>query len=122
MQPISNLIGLYRSNDERLCLINVFVRGRMSHRKNWPKVGQELVHKFRAKRGQVTARVLKSDEAAGKVTVRVGKKTYSSLSAAAKGCSGYIDNGWTYWGLKKQRAYKRRERSSGRVVRKAKGK
>jgi hypothetical protein len=42
----------------------------------------------------------------GEVNLRVGRQMFPSLSAAAQAISGHASNGWTYWGLKKQRPKK----------------
>ena len=41
------------------------------------------------------------------VKVRVEGKEYASLSAAAEAISGSSQNGWVYWGLKKQQPRRR---------------
>lgn len=70
--------------------------------KTWPSVGQKLVHKFRKKRGQVTAMVTEVDRKNSIVKVRVKGVIYDSLSAAAQAVNNGPANGWHFWGLKKQ--------------------
>ena len=69
--------------------------------KKWPDVGDNLTHRFRKKSGEVVAEVVSVDRGKGVVSVRIGKKTYPSLSSAARAVSGFRSNGWIYWGLKK---------------------
>ena len=76
---------------------------RMDDDKKWPKVGDKLEHKFRKKSGKVVAEVVSVDKKSGSVSLRIGKEQFPSLSAAAQSLSGNATNGWTYWGLKKQR-------------------
>jgi hypothetical protein len=75
----------------------------MDDDKKWPKVGDKLEHKFRKKSGKVVAEVVSVDKKSGSVSLRVGKEQFPSLTAAAQSLSGFATNGWTYWGLKKQR-------------------
>lgn len=87
----------------------------MANVKTWPREGDRLVHRFRKKEGEVVAEVLSVDRKTGKVAVRVGKKTYPSLSAAASAVTGRATNGWVFWGLKKQEFKSRTGgRSSGK--------
>ena len=72
-----------------------------------PAVGEVLTHKFRKRAGEVRAEVIGVDETTGWVAVRVNGKDYASLSGAAKAVSGTAQNGWVYWGLKKQTPYRR---------------
>lgn len=67
-----------------------------------PMVGEILVHRFRRQPGEVRAEVVSVDEESRSVRVRIGDKVYPSLSAAAKAVGGTNENGWVYWGLKKQ--------------------
>ena len=67
-----------------------------------------LTHKFRKRAGEVRAEVIGVDEAAGRVAVRVNGKDYASLSGAATAIAGTNQNGWIYWGLKKQTPQRRR--------------
>ena len=67
-----------------------------------PEVGEMLVHRFRLRDGEVRAEVVGVDHRSRSVTVRMDGKEYSSLSAAAKAVAGTSQNGWIYWGLKKQ--------------------
>ena len=68
-----------------------------------PSVGEVLVHRYRRKKGEAHAEVLAVDPESLSVKVRMGAKEYPSLSAAAKVAAGGISqNGWAYWGLKKQ--------------------
>ncbi len=67
-----------------------------------PEVGEVLVHRFRLRAGEVRAEVVSVDRERRTVTVRMDGKEYSSLSAAAKVVAGTSQNGWIYWGLKKQ--------------------
>ena len=68
-----------------------------------PEVGEVLVHRFRRREGEVRATVLSVDRATRSVTVRMNSVDYPSLSAAAKAAGGGTSqNGWVYWGLKKQ--------------------
>ena len=73
-----------------------------------PAVGDVLTHKFRKRVGEVRAEVIGVDETTGRVAVRVNGKDYASLSAAANAVAGTTQNGWIYWGLKKQTPYRRR--------------
>lgn len=82
--------------------------------KTWPKVGQKLIHEFRGKPGAVTAVVVESDRKSNRVRIRVEGVEYDSLSAAATAISGSPQNGWVYWGLKKQQ--KRRNHRSGSTI------
>lgn len=67
-----------------------------------PEVGEVLVHRFRRRPGEVQAVVLSVDREKRSVVVEVDGKEYGSLSAAASAISGSNQNGWIYWGLKKQ--------------------
>ena len=73
-----------------------------------PAVGEVLTHKFRKRAGRVRAKVIGVDETTGRVAVRVKGKDYASLSAAATAIAGTNQNGWVYWGLKKQTPHRRR--------------
>ena len=75
-----------------------------------PSVGEVLVHRFRRRPGQIEAIVTHVDQDNRSVTIEVEGKEYSSLSAAAEAVSGSSQNGWTYWGLKKQKARGRPEK------------
>jgi len=75
--------------------------------KAWPKPGDRLTHASRKTGETFEAVVLQADEQAGTLTVRVGDKTFSSLSAGAFSITGKSTNGWIYWGLKKQRSKQR---------------
>ena len=67
-----------------------------------PTVGEVLVHRFRKRPGEVRATVVSVDRERRAVSVRLQGKEYPSLSAAAKAADGTRQNGWVYWGLKKQ--------------------
>jgi len=67
------------------------------------------VHRFRKKSGEVVAEVVAVDKPACRVSVRIGKQEFASLSAAAEAISGTANNGWIYWGLKKQQPMKKRQ-------------
>ena len=67
-----------------------------------PDVGEVLVHRFRRRPREVQAVVLSVDRERRSVAVEVNGKEYSSLSAAASAILGTSQNGWIYWGLKKQ--------------------
>lgn len=67
-----------------------------------PEVGEVLVHHFRRQPGEVRAIVIRVDQEKPAVAVKVNGKEYASLSAAASAISGTSQNGWIYWGLKKQ--------------------
>ena len=67
-----------------------------------PDVGEVLVHRFRRRKGEVHAQVVSVDHESRSVTLRINGVEYSSLSAAAKAVAGSSQNGWVYWGLKKQ--------------------
>ena len=67
-----------------------------------PEVGEVLVHRFRRRPGEVRAVVTSVDRERRAVTVRVDGTNYRSLSTAAKAIAGTNQNGWVYWGLKKQ--------------------
>ena len=69
-----------------------------------PAVGEILVHRFRRQPGEVQAVVVSVDRENQSVAVEVDGKEYPSLSAAASAISGTSQNGWIYWGLKKQTA------------------
>lgn len=75
----------------------------MKMKRTLPKIGDQLVHKFRKRPGSVIAKVVSVDTESGEVSVQIGSQTYASLSAAAQAISGHASNGWTYWGLEKQR-------------------
>lgn len=78
--------------------------------KHWPERGDLLVHRFRKRRGDIRAEVIEVDKTTGRVRVRVRDKVYNSLSAAATAINGSKQNGWIYWGLKRQASYHRRPR------------
>ena len=68
-----------------------------------PEVGEVLVHRFRRRKGEIRAEVVSVDRESRQVAVRMNGKEYPSLSAAAKvAAGGTSQNGWVYWGLKKQ--------------------
>ena len=67
-----------------------------------PVVGEVLVHRFRRREGEVRAEVISVDSETKSVKVMMNGKEYPSLSAAAKAVAGTSQNGWIYWGLKKQ--------------------
>ena len=68
-----------------------------------PTVGDVLVHRFRRREGEVRAEIISVDSEPRSVKVRMNGKEYSSLSAAARvAAGGTSQNGWIYWGLKKQ--------------------
>ena len=67
-----------------------------------PVVGEVLVHRFRRRPGEIRAEVTSVDRERRAVMVRVEGKEYASLSTAAEAISGSSQNGWVYWGLKKQ--------------------
>ena len=73
-----------------------------------PEVGEVLVHRFRLRDGEVRAEVVSVDRESRSVKVRMDGKEYPSLSAAAKAVAGTSQNGWIYWGLKKQVSRSRR--------------
>ena len=75
--------------------------------KRWPHVGDKLVHRFRKKSGEVVAEVVAVDKKRERVSVRIGKREFQSLSAAGEAMSGVPTNGWIYWGLKKQQPKRR---------------
>ena len=75
-----------------------------------PTVGEVLVHRFRRRPGEVRSEVVSVDQERRIVRVRMDGKEYSSLSAAAKAVAGTTQNGWVYWGLKKQTARVRSSR------------
>lgn len=76
-----------------------------------PLVGDVLIHKFRRTTGEVEATVLSVVKGSNRitVTVNVGGEKYPSLSSAAAAVAGHPQNGWTYWGLKKQIPSKRKQ-------------
>lgn len=78
--------------------------------KRWPMVGDRLVHRFRRRSGEVVGHVLSIDQTSGRISVRVGKKVYGSLSAAATDVMGHEVNGWIFWGLKKPKVYPAKDR------------
>ena len=65
-------------------------------------MGEVLVHRFRRRLGEVQAEVISVDAERRSIRVRMEGKEYASLSAAAKAVAGISQNGWVYWGLKKQ--------------------
>ena len=67
-----------------------------------PEVGEVLVHRFRRQVGEVRATVVRASENPRSIAVAVDGKEYPSLSAAASAISGFKQNGWVFWGLKKQ--------------------
>ena len=75
-----------------------------------PAVGEVLVHRFRGRPGEVHAIVVSVNQEPPSVAVRVEGKEYPSLSAAASAISGTNQNGWTYWGLKKQKSFPSRRK------------
>ena len=72
-----------------------------------PEVGEVLIHRFRRRDGEVRAEVIYVDRERRIVRVRMDGKEYGSLSGAAKAAAGTSQNGWIYWGLKKQMAKSR---------------
>ncbi|WP_143131324.1 DUF4357 domain-containing protein [Noviherbaspirillum humi] len=80
----------------------------MSDEKLLPKIGDKLIHNFRKREGCITAEVISVDAKRGNVTLKIGQEIYSSLSSAAQAISGHANNGWTYWGLKKQKPKKQK--------------
>ncbi len=74
----------------------------MSLEKMWPQPGQKLMHYSRNRKRNVVAEVVEVDRKNEMVSVRVGKKVYPSLSAAARSITKKPVNGWIYWGLRKQ--------------------
>lgn len=73
----------------------------MDGKKIWPKVGDKLVHQSRKKPGEIVAEVVAVNKVLGTISLRVGTREYSSLSAAAKAIAGGSQNGWVFWGLKR---------------------
>lgn len=71
-----------------------------------PLVGEVLVHRFRGRPGEIRAIVVSVDQETPSVSVEADGRIYTSLSAAATAVSGANQNGWTYWGLKKQKGIK----------------
>ena len=68
-----------------------------------PNVGEVLVHHFRLRPGEVQAEVVSVDPDRPSVRVRMDGVEYPSLSAAANAAArGTTQNGWIFWGLKKQ--------------------
>ena len=68
-----------------------------------PTVGEVLVHRFRLREGEVRAEVISVDPETRSVHVMMNGRKYRSLSGAATAVAGGIrQNGWIYWGLKKQ--------------------
>jgi len=82
----------------------------MNDKKLFPKIGDKLIHKFRKRPGSVTAEVISIDMERGDVSVKIGRDVFPSLSSAAQSIAGHSSNGWTYWGLKKQKPKRRAER------------
>ena len=72
-----------------------------------PDVGEVLVHRFLRRPGEVQAVVLSVDREKRSVVVEVYGKEYASLSAAASAVGGTSQNGWIFWGLKRQKAQHR---------------
>lgn len=72
----------------------------MDQDRQWPRVGDRLIHQYRKKPGHAEAEVVSVDKKSGAISLRVGDKVYPSLSSAAQALSGAAANGWTYWGLK----------------------
>ena len=66
-----------------------------------------LVHRFRRRDGEVRTEVVYVDRERRIVRVRMDGREYGSLSGAAKVAAGTSQNGWVYWGLKKQAAHGR---------------
>ena len=79
----------------------------MDARARMPEEGEVLVHRFRRRPGEVRAEVVSVDLESRAVRVRIDGREYASLSAAAKAIAGTSQNGWVYWGLKKQAAWSR---------------
>ena len=67
-----------------------------------PEVGEILVHRFRRRPGEIHAVVVSINHDPLSVAVQVEGKEYPSLSAAASAISDTSQNGWVFWGLKKQ--------------------
>ena len=72
-----------------------------------PEVGEILVHRFRRRPGEIRAVVVSINKDPIEVTVQVEGKEYPSLSAAASAISESNQNGWVFWGLKKQQVGRR---------------
>ena len=87
------------------------IRSEKVGEKRWPKPGDQLVHKIRGR--EVFAEVLSVNRDNANVSVKIGGKVYTSLSAAAKFVSGCETNGWIYWRLKTQIRPPKQKRSSG---------
>ena len=73
-----------------------------------PKEGEVLIHRFRKADGEVRATVVSISQNPLNVRVEIDGKEYASLSAAARAAGGTSQNGWIYWGLKKQNANPKR--------------
>jgi len=56
---------------------------------------------------QNEATVVGVNKVLGTVKVQIGDTQYETLTAAAVAVSGYMTNGWVYWGLKKQIPYRK---------------
>ena len=78
-----------------------------------PEIGEVLVHRFRHRPREVHATVVRVSQNPLAVVVQVDGKEYQSLSAAASATSGSNQNGWVYWGLKKQQAMGRHRNRHG---------
>ena len=69
-------------------------------RDNLPNPGDILTVRYR---GEVVKGVIVSvSPERSAVAVRIGKKTFQSLSSAAKSVTGNWVNGWVFWGLEKK--------------------
>ena len=72
-----------------------------------PNVGEVLIHRFRRRPGEIRAEVVSIDPARRSIRVRMNGAEYPSLSAAANAAArGTTQNGWIFWGLKKQVVWK----------------
>jgi len=70
-------------------------------RTNLPSPGDVLVGRYKGE--SIRSVVVHVSAEGSKVAVRIGKKTYRSLSSAAKSVTGNWVNGWVFWGLEKER-------------------
>lgn len=72
-------------------------------KKRWPRQGELLMHRFRNGVKAAVAKVIEVDKATNRVVVELGGKTFQSLTAAAEAVTGNTENGWLFWGLRKQK-------------------
>lgn len=71
-------------------------------RSKFPGIGDVLKHKYKGK--VYTAEITAVDPKSSKIELIVNRRSYGSLSAAAKGITGFSHNGWLFWRLDKPKS------------------